>query len=127
MFKLLTTVFDEPAEPLHDDYVEQLLNQDSFWALAAFADGELVGGLTAQSLPMTRSHASELLIYDIGAAQPPTSRSRTSPDGRTRRLAHAARITEIFVSVDDQDTHAFYRAGGGTPTAVMFYGFAVEP
>jgi len=65
MFKLLTTVFDEPAEPLHDDYVEQLLNQDSFWALAAFADGELVGGLTAQSLPMTRSHASELLIYDI--------------------------------------------------------------
>ncbi len=24
MFKLLTTVFDEPAEPLHDDYVEQL-------------------------------------------------------------------------------------------------------
>jgi len=62
MFSLLSTVFDEPAAPLHDDYVEQLLNQDSFWALATFADGELVGGLTAHTLPMTRAHASEPLV-----------------------------------------------------------------
>ncbi len=88
MFKLLTTIFDEPAAPLHDDYVEQLLNRDSFWALAAFADGELVGELTAHSLPMTRAHSSELLTYDI-AVRGDRRRNHSSPNSwRHARTRH---------------------------------------
>jgi aminoglycoside 3-N-acetyltransferase I len=66
LFALMTEVFDEQAPaPLSEAYLDQLLTRPDFWALAAFVDDELVGGITAHVLPMTRNESSELFIYDL--------------------------------------------------------------
>src|ERR1019366_3482031 len=56
--KLVSTmaeVFEEAHDQLSDDYVAQLLARDQLWMLAATLGEEIVGGLTAHTLPMTRS------------------------------------------------------------------------
>ncbi|MGI8870512.1 MAG: hypothetical protein ACR2F6_17115 [Mycobacteriales bacterium] len=57
--------FGEDAQPLPADYLGDLLSRAGFWALAAFLGPEIVGGLTAHALPMTRSPSAELFIYDL--------------------------------------------------------------
>lgn len=65
LFTLTAEVFEEPAEPLGDAYLDRLLRREDFWALAAFAAGAgVVGGLTAHTLPMARAERSEIFIYD---------------------------------------------------------------
>src|SRR5262245_3653832 len=66
LFALMAEVFAEDHEQLGDAYLDRLLSREDFWAIAALTDdGELVGGLTAHALPMTRAEASEIFIYDI--------------------------------------------------------------
>jgi hypothetical protein len=36
-----------------------------FWAIAAFAAKDIGGGITAHTLPMTRTESSEIFIYDV--------------------------------------------------------------
>jgi len=58
---LVAEVLGEKANPLSAAYLDQLLNQEDFWAF----DGEQVlGGVTAHTLPMTRNETDELFIYD---------------------------------------------------------------
>ena len=64
LFALMAQVFEEEARPLSDAYVARLLGRPEFWAIAAFVDGDLVGGLTAHTLPMTRTESFEVFIYD---------------------------------------------------------------
>ena len=55
LFALMAEVFEEgPRAALGTAYVDSLLRRPDFWAVAAFIDGELAGGLTAHTLPMTR-------------------------------------------------------------------------
>ena len=125
-FALLVEVFDEGAGPLGDDYLVQLLSLGSFWALAASVDDEVVGAITAHTLPMTRSPSSELFIYDL-AVRPDHQRR-----GIGRRLvldlcaaAAQAGIATVFVPADDEDAHAlaFYRSLGGEPAPVTIFTF----
>jgi aminoglycoside 3-N-acetyltransferase I len=128
-FAMMVDVFDEDdehSEPLADDYLDRLLRQDSFWALTAFAGSEIVGGLTAHTLPMTRSASSELFIYDL-AVRPDHQRR-----GVGRRLiqevrdrAEVAGIHDVFVPADDDDTHAldFYRALRADESPVTHFTF----
>src|SRR5215813_4582381 len=69
MFSMMASVFGDAPDTLSLGYVERLLRRDDFWAIAAIEDREPVAGLTAFTLPLTRSEAAELLIYDI-AVQP---------------------------------------------------------
>jgi aminoglycoside 3-N-acetyltransferase I len=127
-FAMLVEVFDEGGPvPLSEDYLGQLLGRESFWALAACVDDEVVGAITAHTLPMTRSPSSELFIYDL-AVRPDHQRR-----GIGRRLvldlcAAAARagIATVFVPADDEDAHAlaFYRALGGEPAPVTIFTFS---
>ncbi len=65
MFATMATVFEEDTHVLHDEYVQQLLRREDFWAVVA-REGDLVlGGITAHALPMTRSQSTELFIYDL--------------------------------------------------------------
>lgn len=55
LFVLMAGVFGERHIELGDVYLAHLLSDDRFWAIAAWSDGALVGGLTGHTLPMTRS------------------------------------------------------------------------
>lgn len=126
LFQLMARVFEEPSEPLNDDYLLKLLSRSDFWAIAAFMDDDLVGGLTAYTLPMTRQEFSEIFIYDIAVR---ADRQRKGVGRRListlRAAAEAEGIHEIFVPADNEDRHAlsFYRSLGGEPAAVTFFAF----
>jgi aminoglycoside 3-N-acetyltransferase I len=111
---------------LSDGYVERLLADPSFWVIAAWEGEQLVGGLTAHTLPMTRTESSELFVYDIAVR--PAQQRRGFGRGLVQELlqgAAALGIGEMFVGADDEDTHAldFYRALGGVASAVTNFNF----
>jgi aminoglycoside 3-N-acetyltransferase I len=62
LFVTMAEVFDESARPSSDAHVTALLASDRFWALAVTLGDEIVGGLTAHTLPMTRSASREVFI-----------------------------------------------------------------
>jgi aminoglycoside 3-N-acetyltransferase I len=127
LFALMAQVFGEECEPLGDEYLNRLLSRDDFWAIAAAVGDDLVGGITAHALPMTRTASSELFIYDMAV------RADHQRKGVGRQLVSALReeaaakgIREMFVPADDEDRHAldFYRALGGVPSSVTFFTFS---
>ena len=73
--------------------------------MAAFADDQLVGGVTAHAVPMTTAESSELFIYDIAV------RADVQRQGIGRALMTALRaaataegIGDLFVPADNEDT-----------------------
>lgn len=127
LFVVMAEVFDEEAEPLGDGYLERLLRRDDFWVFAAFEGDAIIGGITAHTLPMTRSESSELFIYDIAVR----SEHQRKGVGRAlmtalREAAAAEGIDDVFVPAENEDTHAldFYRALGGEPGAVTIFTFS---
>jgi aminoglycoside 3-N-acetyltransferase I len=128
LFVLMAEVFEEDHDGLGDAYVDRLLSRVDFWAIAAFTDdGDLVGGLTAHTLPMTRAEASEIFIYDI-AVRPDQQRKGIGRLLMTllRREAASIGVQDVFVPADDDDAHAldFYRALGGAPSPVTIFSFS---
>jgi len=124
MFAMMADVFGEAREPLGDDYIDSLLGHETFWAFAAFVGPDVVGGLTAHLLPMTRSASSEVFIYDLAVR--PTHRRQGVGSRLIRELREAAAgagITEIFVPADNDDEHAldFYRAQAAIESPVTFF------
>lgn len=129
MFAVMAQAFAEEARPLPDDYVDALLQSDAFWVLAAFADKSIIGGLTAHTLPLTRSPSAELFIYDLAVHQDHRRR------GVGRRLildvrdaARAANLGDFVLAADQEDTYAleFYRAQGGAAALATIFTFTPE-
>ncbi len=129
LFTLMAGVFETETAPLSVSYLNGLLQEERFWALAALNKGRLVGGLTAHTLPLTRVAEHELFVYDI-AVLPEYQRQ-----GVGRRLvdellalARGVGIREVFGLADNEDAHAldFYRALGGHAAPVTMFGFAPE-
>ena len=125
-FLTMSAVFETPGAALDDEYVRALLGRPGFWAFAAIDGDRVLGGLTAHTLPMTRSASAEVFIYDL-AVVPERQRQ-----GIGRRLVAALReaaaaegITVAFVPADNEDTHAldFYQAIGGAPAPVTIFTF----
>jgi len=130
LFALMAEVFGEECAHLSDSYMDSLLGRRDFWAVAALAGDELVGGVTAHTLPLTIRESSELFIYDIAV------RADHQRQGVGRQLvavlreaATVAGATAVFVAADNDDGHAldFYRALGGAPSAVTFFTFSRDP
>lgn len=127
LFTLMAEVFDEGCEPLSDAYVDRILAREEFWAIAAFAGDELVGGLTAHTLPMTRSESAEIFIFDV-AVRADHQRRGVGRQMVTMLRDEAARagIDVVFVPADNEDEHAldFYRALGGAAAPVTIFTFS---
>lgn len=126
LFAMMAAVFDEGSVPLSEEYLRKLLSSDSFWAMAAFDGADVVGGLTAHTLPMTRSPSSEVFIYDLAV------REDHQRQGVATRLVHELRtgaarigIHDVFVPADNEDVGAleFYRAQGADAAAVTIFTF----
>lgn len=135
-FRLMAEVFEEDDEgddagaPLGDAYLDRLLARPDFWAYVALEGDEPVGGITAHALPMTRSEASELFIYDLAVRVDRQRRGIGRLLVETLRAeAVDAGIDVAFVPADDEDSHAldFYRALGGTPAKVTIFDWAGRP
>lgn len=127
LFTLMAEVFDEGCEPLGDAYIDRLLAREEFWAVAAFAGDDLVGGLTAHTLPMTRSESAEIFIFDIAVHADHQRRGvGRRLVARLREEAARAGIDVVFVPADNDDDHAldFYRALGGDPAPVTIFTFS---
>jgi aminoglycoside 3-N-acetyltransferase I len=129
LFAMMADVFEEPGAALSDAYLDALLARPDFWALAALSGDDLVGGVTAYALPMTRAETTELFIYDV-AVRADHQRRGVGRQLLTklREAASAAGIGEAFVPAEDEDTHAldFYRALGGVPAPVTLFTFSNE-
>ncbi|MEM9162039.1 MAG: GNAT family N-acetyltransferase [Cyanobacteria bacterium P01_F01_bin.4] len=127
LFAMMAEVFEEDYACLSDVYLDQLLSQKDFWAIAASVDDDIIGGITAYTLPMTRTASSEIFIYDI-AVRADQQRQGIGRHLMTalRETAAAAGIDDIFVFADNDDLHAldFYRALGGTPSPVTAFTFS---
>ncbi len=126
LFALLADVFGEERTPLGDAYLDRLLAREDFWAIAAFSGEEIVGGLTAHTLPLTTAEQAEVVIYDLAV------RADVRRRGVGRALIEALRagaraqgIERVFVAADDEDVHAleFYRALGGVASPVTMFVF----
>ena len=128
-FAMMAAVFEEGGSRLSRGYVDRLLARPDFWAFVALSGHEVVGGLTAHTLPMTRAERSEMFIYDV-AVRPDYQRQ-----GVGRRLMAAVRdvasdqgIDDVFVAADEDDAHAldFYRSLGGSPSMSAIFTFPAE-
>ena len=109
---MMAEVFAEECEHLSDSYLEQLLSREDFWAIAAFVNDDIIGGVTAHALPMTRTESSEVFIYDIAV------RLDQQRKGIGRHLvtelceaAAAIGIKDVFVPADNDDVHARISTG----------------
>jgi aminoglycoside 3-N-acetyltransferase I len=126
LFLQMAEVFETDSEPLNDQYLARLLARNDFWAFAASIEGQMAGGLTAYTLPLTRLEQSEVLIYDI-AVLPKYQRQGIGRQlvAALRRQASAMGIAVLWVPADNEDTHAldFYRALGGEPAPVTIFTF----
>ncbi len=125
-FIVVAEVFEEPHEELSDDYIVRLLNDPAFWVLTAHEDGEILGGLTAHTIPLTRLEERELFLFDI-AVRPEHHRrgiGRQLIDALLE-LGSAEGIGTMFVAVDNEDIEAldFYRGTGGSPAPVTIFDY----
>jgi aminoglycoside 3-N-acetyltransferase I len=127
LFGLMAEIFEEDRGALSDAYIDGLLAREDFWAIAALDGEQIVGGITAHTLPMTRTESSEVFIYDIAI------RGNYRRKGVGRQLvaelragAAAMGIGDAFVAADNADVEAldFYRALGGAESDVTFFTFA---
>jgi aminoglycoside 3-N-acetyltransferase I len=127
LFATMAEVFEQRGEALSDAYLDRLLGRPDFWAIAAFDGDDVIGGLTAHTLPMTRAECSEIFIYDI-AVRKEQQRRGVGRDLMTALIEGAAalRIHDVFVPADSEDVHAldFYRALGGVGAPVTIFTFS---
>jgi aminoglycoside 3-N-acetyltransferase I len=126
LFATMAEIFGEDHEPLSDAYIDSLIAREDFWAIAAYSDDQIIGGITAHTLPMTRTASSEVFVYDI-AVRSDYWRKGVGRHlmGELRDIAAAQGIRVSFVAADNDDPHAldFYRALGGTPSQVTVFTF----
>lgn len=94
---------DRPAP----DYLEGLLADDRFIAVAALWEGTVVGGLVAYELRKFERERSEVYIYDLAVAAPHRRRGvATALIEHLRSIAAARGAWTIFVQADHGDDAA---------------------
>lgn len=123
---VIAEVFEADAVNDHDGHLAVLLRSPNFWIFAATIDGRVVGGLTGYTLPMARTAARELFVYDLAVDAAYQRRGvATSLMSSARDSAKVEGIGDIFLVAENEDVPAlaFYRAIGMTDTQTTTFAF----
>jgi aminoglycoside 3-N-acetyltransferase I len=111
MLFMFGRAFGEPANYAErqpdDPYLRSLLASDTFIAVAAVADSEVIGGIAAYVLRKFEQARSELYIYDLAVEEQNRRQGvATAMIGELQNLAVARGIYVIFVQADHGDAPA---------------------
>lgn len=90
-----------------DAYLRRLLGSDTFVAMAALKDGEVVGGLAAYELRKFEQARSEFYLYDLAVSEAHRRQGiATALIGELRRVAAERGAYVVFVQADLVDAPA---------------------
>jgi aminoglycoside 3-N-acetyltransferase I len=123
---LFGLVFDDDAYTVAKparDYFRRILSRGEVIALAAHAEGEIVGGLVAYVLEKLEQERSEIYIYDLGVAEHwRRQRVATTLIAELQGIATALNAWVIYVQADygDEPAIALYTELG-TREEVMHF------
>jgi aminoglycoside 3-N-acetyltransferase I len=89
------------------EYLRRLLGSDSFIAVVALREGEVVGGLAAYELRKFEQERREIYIYDLAVAEAHRRQGiATALIVALKQLAAARGACVIFVQADPDDAPA---------------------
>ena len=110
------------------DYLRRLLASDTFIALAAIKQGQVVGGLTAYQLYKFEQERSEIYIYDLAVAKAHRRRGiATALIQALKPIAKQRGAYVIFVQADNGDEPAIaLYTKLGVREDVLHFDIAVE-
>ena len=109
-------------------YLERLLGSDSFIAIAALQDSEVVGGIAAYELVKFEQERREIYIYDLAVAA--THRRQGIATALIQELKKIAKVRGAYViyvqaDIDDEAAIALYTKLG-VREDVLHFDIAVE-
>jgi aminoglycoside 3-N-acetyltransferase I len=112
-----------------DDYLRRLLSGDSFIALAALKDGDVVGGIAAYELKKFEQERSEIYLYDLAVLSAHRREGiATALIEKLKEIAAARGAHVVFVQADtdieDAPAIALY-SKLGTREEVLHFDIAV--
>jgi ribosomal protein S18 acetylase RimI-like enzyme len=127
MLGMFGAAFEDPAaydDARPDDaWLVRLLGGESFIALAALADGAVVGGIAAYVLEKFGQARREIYLYDLAVAEPWRRRGiATALIEELKRVAKARGAYVIFVQADlgDDPAIALYTGLGRREDVLHF-------
>jgi aminoglycoside 3-N-acetyltransferase I len=111
MLSMFAEVFDDKSTYLEmqpdDGYLQRLLSNENFIAIAAFWGPAVVGGLAAYLLPKFEQDRSEIYIYDLAVKEESRRKGvATAMIEELKRLAIQRGAYVIFVQADYGDEPA---------------------
>lgn len=108
-------------------WLKRLLGSSQFIALAAFKDGEVVGGLAAYELRKFEQERSEIYIYDLAVAASHRRKGiATALIEELKMLAASRGASAIYVQADRPDAPAIaLYTKLGVPSDVMHFDIAL--
>lgn len=123
LIDLFNSVFEEDRSNIgNDPNLSGLLDDPHFIVMAALAEQEVIGGLTAYELPMYYADHSEVFVYDL-AVKTEHQRMGIGKELIRSLKAECSRkgVREFFVLAHEEDEHAieFYRSTGGKSERVV--------
>lgn len=127
MLALFADAFFEPdtylAKQPDDAYLARLLASDTFLAIAALADGEVIGGIAGYVLHKFEQARSECYVYDLAVSEAHRRQGVASAMLRTLQAVAAERgIYVIFIQADyvDEPAVALYTKFGQREEVLHF-------
>lgn len=119
LLQAMSTVFGDAFEDVPSycgarpsaEYLQRLLRSDTFIALVATRQGEVIGGIAAYELPKFEQERREIYLYDLAVAS--AHRRQGVATALVRRLAQVAATRGAYV--------VFVQADAGDAPAIALY------
>jgi aminoglycoside 3-N-acetyltransferase I len=130
LIQLFENVFEMKNFEMPDEnYLQQLLEEDSFFVFVALLQDKVVGGLTSYTLQQYYSESPLVYIYDLAV------KTEFQRQGIGKMLVSAITgyckkigIEEVFVQADEADDYAikFYHSTGAAAERVVHFRYPLN-